>query len=85
MFGIDVTIRIVREKTGSRNIFAGLVDINVVSLLEVVGDGTEIVGVTGSSYVNFDNPLKSVARWRAKQRLNYWYRFNVEWFDSFDY
>ena len=59
------------KKTGSRNIFAGLVDRDVVGLLEVVGNGTKIVGMTGGGDVDFYYPLEAVARGRAKQQLRF--------------
>ena len=68
---VDVTVGIVGKKTGSRNIFAGLVDRDVVGLLEVVGNGTKIVGMTGGGDVDFYYPLEAVAGWGAKQQLRF--------------
>ena len=60
-----------REEAGSGDIFAGLVNIDVVGLLEVVGNGTKIVGMTGDGDVDFYYPLEAVARGRAKQQLRF--------------
>ena len=64
---VDVTIWIIREEAGSGDVFAGLIDIDVVGLLEVVGNGSEVVGMTGGGDVDFDYPLEAVAGWGAKQ------------------
>ena len=60
-----------REETGATDVFAGLIDIDVVGLLEVVGNGSEVVGMTGGGDVDFDYPLEAGAGWGAKQQLRF--------------
>ena len=68
---VDVAVGVVWEETGSRNIFAGLVDRDVVGLLEVVGNGSEVVGMTCGGDVDFYYPLETISRGRAKQQLRF--------------
>ena len=60
-----------REETGATDVFAGLIDIDVVGLLEVVGNGSEVVGMTCGGDVDFYYPLETISRGRAKQQLRF--------------
>ena len=68
---VDVAVGVVWEETGAADVFAGLVNIDVVGLLQIVGDGSEVVGMTGGGDVDFDYPLEAVAGWGAKQQLRF--------------
>ena len=60
-----------REEAGTADVFAGLIDIDIVGLLEIVGNGTEVVGMTCGGDVDFYYPLEAVAGGGAKQQLRF--------------
>jgi len=68
-FRVEIRFRVEGQKARSGHVLARFVRLDAVGLNQVVGDGTEVVGVRHQRNVDFDNPLEPVTAGRAEHQL----------------
>ena len=67
LFIVEVCFRVPGEEAGAADVFAGLVHGDVVGLEDVVGYGTEPLGVVAFGQIDFNNPFEAVSGGTAEE------------------